>query len=229
MPRLVLWDIDHTLIENSGVSKEIYSTAFEILTGRVPRHAARTNGRTDLAIMEAMLVENGISDVEWVDTADALQRAGAVHRAALAARGAVLPGVVALITALAAGPQVVQTVVTGNIRANAEVKLGALGLGDHFDLDVGGYGSDHMERYRLVEIARQRAAAKYGPQYGEPDCAIVVGDTPRDIEAARRGGAEVLAVASGLYSADELRAAGGRLVVQDLADTGELLRLLDVT
>lgn len=229
MPRLILWDIDHTLIENSGVSKEIYSTAFEILTGRVPRRAARTNGRTDLAIMEGMLADNEVSGVEWSDMADALQRAGAAHREALAARGAVLPGVIALITALSGGRDVVQTVVTGNIRANAEVKLGSLGLGEHFDLAVGGYGSDHMERYRLVEIARQRTAEKYGLQYGEPDCAIVVGDTPRDIAAARRGGAEVLAVASGLYSADELRSAGGLLVVQDLADTDGLLRLLDVT
>ena len=228
MPRLVLWDVDHTLIENSGVSKEIYATAFEILTGRSPRHPARTNGRTDLAIMAAMLADNGMQDAAWADTADALRRAGAAHREALAARGAVLPGVVELITALSSGRDVVQTVVTGNIRANAEVKLGALGLGRHFDLDIGGYGSDHVDRYRLVEIARERAAAKYGPEYGETDCAIVVGDTPRDIEAARRGGAEMLAVASGLYSADELRRAGGQLVVPDLADTDDLVRRLAV-
>ena len=51
MPRLVLWDIDHTLIENAGVSKEIYSTAFAILTGQTALHAARTDGRTDREIM----------------------------------------------------------------------------------------------------------------------------------------------------------------------------------
>ena len=82
----------------------------------------------------------------------ALERAGAAHRDVLAARGTVLPGVVELVTALAERPDVVQTVVTGNIRANAEVKLGALGLARFFDLDVGGYGSDHIDRYRLVEI-----------------------------------------------------------------------------
>ena len=88
------------------------------------------------------------------------------------------------------------------------MKLGALGLAKFFDLDVGGYGSDHIHRYRLVASARDRAAAKYGPEYGEAGCAVVIGDTPRDVEAARLGGADILAVASGLHTADELRAAG---------------------
>ena len=134
-----------------------------------------------------------------------------------------LPGVVELVTALAERPDVVQTVVTGNVRANAQVKLGALGLAKFFDLDVGGYGSDHVHRYRLVESARERAAAKYGPEYRAAGCAVVIGDTPRDVEAARLGGADILAVASGLHRADELRAAGARRVVADLADTAEML------
>ena len=67
------------------------------------------------------------------------------------------------------------------------------------DLDIGGYGSDHSDRYRLVQVARQRAAAKYGLPFGRPDAAVVIGDTPRDIEAAHLGGAGLLAVASGAH------------------------------
>ena len=226
VPRLILWDVDHTLIENAGVSKEIYSTAFAILTGQDAQHAARTDGRTDREIMAGMIAEHGASSYDWPQIMNALERAGAAHREVLAARGTVLPGVVELVTALAERPDVVQTVVTGNVRANAQVKLGALGLAKLIDLDIGGYGSDHVDRYRLVESARQRAAVKYGPEYGEAGCAVVIGDTPRDVEAARLGGADILAVASGLHSADELRSAGARRVIADLGDTAEILRYL---
>ena len=226
MPRLVLWDVDHTLIENAGVSKEIYSAAFAILTGQRAQHAARTDGRTDREIMAGMISEHGEPPYDWPQIMSALERAGVAHRDVLAARGTILPGVVELVTALAERPDVVQTVVTGNVRANAQVKVGAVGLAKFFDLDVGGYGSDHIHRYRLVESARERAAAKYGPEFGQAGCAVVIGDTPRDVEAARLGGADMLAVASGLHSADELRSAGARLVVVDLSDTAEILSQL---
>jgi phosphoglycolate phosphatase-like HAD superfamily hydrolase len=106
------------------------------------------------------------------------------------------------------------------------VKLDALGLATFFDLEVGGYGSDHVDRHRLVESARERAATKYGPEYGEAGRAIVIGDTPRDIEAARLGGADIVAVASGRHGAVELRAAGAQRVCADLADTAQILRYL---
>ena len=223
MPRLVLWDVDHTLIENAGVSKEIYSTAFRSLTGQNADHAAQTDGRTDQEIMAGMIAEHGASAYDWSAILSALERAGMAHRDLLAARGTILPGVLELVTALAERPHVVQTVVTGNVRANAQVKLDAVGLAKFFDLDVGGYGTDHVHRYRLVESARERAAARYGPEYGVAGCAVVIGDTPRDVEAARLGGADILAVASGLHTAEKLRSAGARRVVDDLADTAEML------
>ena len=226
MPRLVLWDVDHTLIENAGVSKQIYATAFAMLTGQTALRAARTDGRTDQEIMAGMIAEHGGRSYDWPQIMSALERAGVAHRDVLAARGTVLPGVVELVTALAERPDVVQTVVTGNVRTNAQVKLGALGLATFFDLEVGGYGSDHVDRHRLVESARERAATKYGPEYGEAGRAIVIGDTPRDIEAARLGGADILAVASGRHGADELRAAGAQRVFADLADTAQMLRHL---
>jgi phosphoglycolate phosphatase-like HAD superfamily hydrolase len=159
VPRLILWDVDHTLIENAGVSTEIYSAAFEILTGQHAQHAARTEGRTDREIMAGMLAEHGESPYDWPQIMSALERAGVAHRDLLTARGTVLPGVVELVTALAEHPDVVQTVVTGNVRANAPVKLDALGLAKLFDLDVGGYGSDegrggHHSGGRVVAIRR---------------------------------------------------------------------------
>ncbi len=137
MLRLVLWDVDHTLIENAGVSKEIYAAAFTALTGRTPSHLAPTEGRTDPDIMAELLRIHEAPPFPWPQVERALEAAGAAHRGALAERGTVLPGVVDMITALAALPRVVQTIVTGNIRANAEVKVAALGLLGWLDLDVG--------------------------------------------------------------------------------------------
>lgn len=223
MARLVLWDIDHTLIENAGVSKEIYSAAFGLLTGRTALHAARTDGRTDREIMASMMADHDAPPHDWRQTVDALERAGVAHREVLTKRGTVLPGVVELVSALAGHQGIVQTIVTGNIRPNAEVKLGALNLVEFFDLDVGGYGSDHLDRHQLVAMARQRAAAKYGPEYGDGSSAVVIGDTPRDVEAARLGGADIIAVASGLHSADQLREAGAHTVIPDLSRTADVL------
>jgi phosphoglycolate phosphatase-like HAD superfamily hydrolase len=229
MPRLVLWDVDHTLIENAGVSKEIYAAAFKILTGQVAEHVAQTEGRTDPDIIAGLLRLHGAPEHPWREAQAALERAGAEHRAALTERGVVLPGVSRLVAALAACPDVVQTIVTGNIRANADVKLGALDLLGCLDLDVGGFGSDHRERSRLVSVARQRAAAKYGIDYGDPANAVVIGDTPRDIEAAQVGGARVIAVASGVHSLGELRNAGGNFVVQNLSNTSAVLKYVLAT
>ena len=106
------------------------------------------------------------------------------------------------------------------------MKLGALGLDRFFDLDIGGYGSDHADRYRLVQVARKRAAEKYGPVYGSPGSAVVIGDTPRDVEAAQLGGARLVAVASGVHPADELLAAGAPHVFHDLSATAEILAYL---
>jgi phosphoglycolate phosphatase len=226
VPRLVLWDVDHTLIENAGVSKEIYAAAFTTLTGRAPKQLAPTEGRTDPDIMAEMLHRHGERDLPWPTIERALEQAGTEHRHALTERGAILPGVMDLVAELARRNDVVQTIVTGNIRANAEVKVSSLGLVRWFDLDVGGYGSDDRARSRLVAIARGRAAVKYGTEFGRPENALVIGDTPRDVEAAREGGAGVLAVASGIHDLDELRAAGATFAVSTLADTDAVMELV---
>ena len=121
-----------------------------------------------------------------------------------------------LIDALASAGAI-QTIVSGNVRANADIKLAAFGLVASMDLDVGGYGSDSKDRSELVKLAKDRAARKYGGGAGFD--AVVIGDTPRDVEAAREGGARILAVASGVHPVYELRAAGATTVLPDLSDT----------
>jgi phosphoglycolate phosphatase len=220
MAYLILWDIDHTLIENNGVSKAIYAAAFTALTERLPEHLAPTDGRTDPMIMREMVGLHHLDVPAWTDTARALEIAGAAHFQHLAEVGRVLPGVTDTVVGLARHPGVIQTVLTGNIRPNAAVKLAALGIDHLFDLDVGAYGSDHEIRSELIGIARARATAKYGVDLG-PATTMVIGDTPRDVEAARTGGAVAVGVASGLYGRDALTRAGANIVLDDLlgADT----------
>jgi phosphoglycolate phosphatase-like HAD superfamily hydrolase len=102
----------------------------------------------------------------------------------MAARGRALPGAAAALAAVAAlGPAVVQSVLTGNVPAMARAKLAAFGLGAHLDLDIGAYGDHHEVRAELVHLARGRARAAYGQDFGG-QATVLVGDTPLDVEAA---------------------------------------------
>ncbi|MFJ8954974.1 HAD family hydrolase [Streptomyces sp. NPDC102381] len=230
MPLIVLWDIDHTLIENAGVSKEIYASAFEIAAGRPAVHRARTEGRTDRLILAGMFLDHELEPPAWSLLESALEEAGVGWEAELATRGWALPGVKEALTAVAADPGMVSSVLTGNIRANARVKLAPFGLDELVDLECGAYGADAVNRAALVDVARERIQARYGLGLKTP--VVLVGDTPRDVEAALSSGAHVVAVASGEHSESNLREAGAKLVLPDLRDVPELmqhLRGLDIS
>lgn len=122
----------------------------------------------------------------------------------------------------AGADDVVQALLTGNIRALAEVKLAALGLSGHLDFDVGAYGDVHEVRSELVGPARRKAALAYGADFGG-EATVLVGDTPLDIEAALVTGARAVGVATGHFSVAELNAAGAHAVVPDLTDTRQVL------
>jgi phosphoglycolate phosphatase-like HAD superfamily hydrolase len=124
-----------------------------------------------------------------------------------------------------ASPGVRQSVLTGNIRPLAVLKLRRAGLGDHLDLDVGAYGDVHEVRAELVAVARRAAGRAYGADFSGSST-ILVGDTPLDVEAALATGARAVGVATGSYSAAELTAAGAEVVLPDLTDTARVLAAL---
>ncbi|MGI5515719.1 HAD family hydrolase [Streptomyces sp. CA-106131] len=224
MPLIVLWDIDHTLIENSGVSKEIYAAAFEGVAGRAADHPARTKGRTDRLILTGMFRDHGMESPEWALIQPALEAAGAAREADLARRGRALPGAREALAAVAAEPGLISSVLTGNIQANARIKLRAFGLDGLVDMECGAYGADATDRADLVDVARGRVRAAYGIPAETP--VVLIGDTPRDVQAALDSGAHVIAVASGVHSADELKQAGASTVLADLTDIAALMRHL---
>jgi phosphoglycolate phosphatase-like HAD superfamily hydrolase len=105
---------------------------------------------------------------------------------------------------------------TGNIKANAIIKVAAFGLDRWLDIEAGAYGSDpHEERSDLVAVARRRAAERYS----EPTAAVLVGDTPLDVRAAREAGARSVAVATGFSDAETLRASEPDAYLDDFSDT----------
>ena len=125
----------------------------------------------------------------------------------------------------AADVRVVQSVLTGNVRRMAEIKLRAVGLDANLDLETGAYGDSHEIRSELVHLARGNAARKYGRGFAGT-ATVLVGDTPLDVAAARVTGARAVAVATGGTSAEKLAESGADVVLPDLTDTSAVLRAI---
>jgi phosphoglycolate phosphatase-like HAD superfamily hydrolase len=224
-PTLVLWDIDHTLIETRGVGGKLYRAAFEEITGRQMEHKAAVTGKTEPAILTETLNLNGLkpSDDYQARYTEALARQYEEHADELRERGRALPGSREALAALAEQPGVIQTVLTGNLRAVAVTKLRVFGLDGFIDFEVGAYGDDAADRPKLVAVAQQRAAAKHGLEFSRSNT-VILGDSPGDVETGIRGGAKIIGVATGRSSAEELRKTGAGLVFQDLTEVSQWMR-----
>ena len=226
--RLVLWDVDHTLLNAGGWSSHLYGLVFAELFGRDLHQVAPMAGRTDRAIIVETLTMAGVPDPRGHVPAfiEAMTRQAPAYGERVRARGRVLPGVPEALAALGAlDGRVRQSVLTGNIRPLAEVKLAALGLGDPLDLAIGAYGDMDEVRAELVAVARERAGnhggdfdGDFGRDFGG-EATVLVGDTPLDVAAALATGARAVAVATGSYTEAELAASGAHAVLPDLSDT----------
>ncbi len=216
---LVLWDIDHTLLETRGLGSEFYRRAFEWATGQAMEQAAEVTGQTETSILIATLRLHGITEDEPYLSryVEALAQEYEQHQDELRTRGRVLPGAREVLAALATDPGVVQSVLSGNLRAVSATKLKTFGLDRYLDLEVGAYGDDDQDRPALVAIAQSRAKQRYGTTFAR-DNTVIIGDSTHDINAGRQGGARSIGVASGSDSAEALRDAGAEAVWPDLTD-----------
>jgi phosphoglycolate phosphatase len=226
--RLVLWDVDGTLVLYGGIGRQAFADAFLAIAGRPATDLDRlmicTAGRTDPDIALEFLARHGITDGEAQLDAfhAALVEALAAKAGMLREHGRVLPGVEAALAALARQSGVAQSLLTGNLEANAVLKLATFGLDRYIDFEIGAYGSDHRDRSLLVEVARAKARARRGVEF-DPASVVVIGDTPLDVAAARAGGARVIAVATGHYDVESLCSTNPDAVFPDLADTPTVL------
>lgn len=221
---LVLWDIDHTLIESRGVGGQLARSAFEEVTGVKPAQMADATGKTESVILAETLRDQGIEPTEQHQQRYARALPDQYRRQAdrLRETGRALPGATEAIAALDQVPGVIQTVLTGNYREVAAIKLTTFRLADLLDLDIGAYAEDATDRADLVPVAQHRAADKHGHDFTR-DNTIIIGDTPQDVAAARQGGATIVAVATGNDSASDLRDAGAATVLTDLTDLATVM------
>ncbi len=234
MDRLVLWNIDLTLLDVGRVSRDAYADAFGNVTGRPLAALPQLAGRSDTEIFFESLYLNDVPTGQD-DVADAelltrycraLETAFGQRQEELLQQGRLLPGAHAAVTAVAALPGAVQSILTGTIKPNAVAKLCAFGLDQFFDTEIGGYGSDAYPKGSLLLMVRGLAAEKYGCAITE-ESTVYIADTVRDIEAAAIGGARSIAVASGRSTIAELRDAGADLVLADLSDTDQVIAAID--
>lgn len=230
MRRLVLWDVDGTLVRGGVVAREALEHAVaRVLHRPVASGDVQMSGKTDPQILTEIAAHAGVA----ADDRPAVVDAALGHLAEIfprladrfAAEGRVLPGVETLLARLHDRGDVLQTLLTGNIAANGHAKVAAFGLDRWLVTEAGAYGSDDPVRERLVPVALDRARRHAGHAWAPHDV-WVVGDTPRDLACARAGGVRCLLVATGRYALDDLEGLGADAVRADLSDTEAVEALL---
>ena len=237
MPKLVLFDIDGTLVLTGGAGVRAMARAFDEIVGardgaRMPPegHALTgipVAGRTDWSILHDALARIG-RDLDQ-DLFDRLRARYVTHlREEIQHPGTgfngTLPGVNPLLDALQLRDDVYLGLLTGNFREGAQIKLERFDLWRYFR--CGAFGDDAADRNALVPVALERAAACGIPGVSSSDV-FVIGDTPNDVACAQAVGAVPVGVATGTYSSEQLRACGADIVFETLQDTDDVLRILD--
>jgi len=224
---LILFDIDGTLVLTGRAGLRAMNRACEdLVSGEEPMAGVTFAGRTDWSILGDILRNHGHTLDELL--LDRLRRRYVTHLAeeiVLPGEGVkdVMPGIRPLLDALQARPDVELGLLTGNFVEGARIKLEYFDLWKYFPW--GAFGGDSANRNDLVPIALERAR-DHGVDAVAPRDVLVVGDTPNDVECALVAGATPIAVATGSYSMEQLRAAGADLVFRDLSDTAAFLTLL---
>ncbi|MEU4803391.1 haloacid dehalogenase-like hydrolase [Actinosynnema sp. NPDC023587] len=221
MNTLVLWDIDLTLIDARGLGRTWYRTALHAVAGLELVHTPTFPGRTERAITRELLLAHDLEPTEELISRLHTELIGVATRehTELPTAGRALPGAAEALAALALREDVVQSLVTGNLVEIARFKLAAFGLDRHVDFEIGGYGTVSEHRPALVLEAMRLASAKHAEDF----TAVVIGDTPHDVDAALHHDAFAIGVATGRSTAAELRAAGAHVVLADLSDTAAVL------
>lgn len=230
--RLILFDIDGTILLTDGAGRRaIHRAMLEEIGTAGPIDSYRFDGKTDPQIVRELLAHAGHPDSGSAERVQAVcDRYVGLLEAELsqpAQQTRVMAGVVELLAALTAYEAERRAVVgllTGNIERGAALKLQSAGIAPA-RFALGAYGSDAAHRPDLPDIARRRAEALTGTRVAGDDV-VIIGDTPDDVACARPIAARTVAVATGFFDTDALRAAGATHVFADLADTQAVLDAL---
>jgi phosphoglycolate phosphatase-like HAD superfamily hydrolase len=230
---LVLWDIDRTLLYVGGIDRLVYRETFAEVVGRSATvFPARGTGMTMPLAIQGFLRDNGVPDSDVPDlTARMVEQLPgrlAEHRADLITDGILMPGALTALQAVHEHPGLVPTVLTGNLKPNAMIKLTTFELARFLDTDIGGFSSDDPHRPALVAIVQQRALSRYGTTFTRANT-VIIGDSLEDVRTGVEGGARIVAVASGTTPADQLAEVGADVVLEDLQDVTRLIAAINRT
>jgi len=223
--KLVLFDIDGTLVWTDGAGRRAIHHALTEVFGAIGPADYRFDGKTDPQIVRDLMRHVGhadahidarmaaVFDLYVVRLRDELRAPGYTPR--------VMPGVFELLDALGSRRDVILGLLTGNLVDGARAKLQSAGI-DPARVRVGAYGSDHEHRASLPEVARRRLRDDLGVDVPGGEV-VIIGDTPADVTCGRALGARAIGVATGRYSVEELRSHGAAAVFADFSDTATVV------
>ncbi|MCC6930887.1 MAG: haloacid dehalogenase-like hydrolase [Gemmatimonadaceae bacterium] len=228
--RLVLFDIDGTILSTEGAGRRAMEGALLSAFGTPGASTYRYDGKTDMQIVRELMREAGMDDAaiderlptildEYLARLDRELASGEL-------RMVLYEGVLELLDALERRADRVLGLLTGNLLGGAERKLRAVGI-DPQRFRIGAFGSDHEHRPALPAIALERWRAMANGAAHGGDRLVIIGDTPADIDCGRGVGARAIAVATGHYSVDTLAAHAPAAVFADLRDTEAVMRAID--
>jgi phosphoglycolate phosphatase len=226
--RVLLFDIDGTLLDSAGEGRICMRRALEDVFGiTAPMDAYDMAGKTDWQIVTELMHLAGLNaeqiEAGRVDAFAAYARH--VEIAAPTFKMQILPGVAALLDRLHTNPAFILGLVTGNVREAVPHKLRAVGITPSA-FKFGAFGSEHLDRNTLPALALYRLSQTLGSSV-PPALTLVIGDTPRDIACARHAGVKVLCVATGQFSRESLAQHQPDFLLDDLSDTDRVLEILN--
>ncbi|MGA7670846.1 MAG: HAD family hydrolase [Nitrolancea sp.] len=229
MRGLILFDIDGTLLQagDRDHQRAFVSAMKQVYDRPATLDGVPLAGMLDSQIARLALSRQGLTDDEIdADLEKMIETMGEHYAEAIAEQSRierVLPGVVEIAERLR-GASYALGVLTGNARSVARVKLTASGIQQYFPF--GAFGDSARERGHLVEVAWHEAESRYGVRFAANQT-LLLGDTPRDIEAAKANDARVIAVATGRFSVDDLREHEPDVVFANLSDVDEVVSAIE--
>ena len=219
-PTVLLFDVDGTLVTTCGAGRRAIERAFELRHGTKEILSFSFGGMTDKAIVRNALTALGRTFASESDLEREMDETLAFYLQVLAeevrqTRIRIHDGMERALDQADARPAVALGLGTGNIRKGAEIKLGCVGIYHRFSF--GGFGDDSIDRPTLLMAGARRGAERLGIPI--EDCRVVViGDTPKDVAAAKAIGAESIAVATGMHDIAELKQCDPTVAFESLAD-----------
>jgi len=227
--KLVLFDIDGTILWSNGAGRRAMQRALMAAFGSSGNASYRYDGKTDMQIVRDLMRAEGHADalIDARMTRLLEDYSSALHEELRSGETHVqrFDGVLELLDALEARSDRRIGLLTGNIELGASAKLRAVGI-DPERFTVCAFGSDHEIRGELPGIAQRRAREQLGLDVNG-DAIVIIGDTPADIDCTRAIGARAIAVATGRYSVDQLAEHDPVAVFADLTDTAAVMRAID--